>query len=325
MKRFRAAIRWAAFTYLAGAIAATMLLRWTDAWDVATLVAFGPRWVGLLPAVPLLIAGWFDRRSLAVTAVGVAVVAIGFCNFAVGWPATPDRQSPLRLRVATFNTEIAKGLGPKFLQWLQTSPADVVLLQECSAESLERLGLSAGFRSATAAGGVGIFSRFPVESAEAFVEPGYFHGGGAAAFTVRTPACPVVFGNVHLPTPRDGLESMRYRSPSAWSDLRTVNELRSRRSAAVAAWLRSKPGPKVVAGDFNTPPESVFWRRDWHGLTDAFASAGWGWGTTKQTRWFGTRIDYILPDASWRVTGSRVGPDLGSDHRPVVAELELNR
>jgi vancomycin resistance protein VanJ len=76
-----------------------------------------------------------------------------------------------------------------------------------------------------------------------------------------------------------------------------------------------------VMGDFNTPPESRIFPQVWGGYTDAFSAAGWGWGYTFIGARTTVRIDHILAGRGWRVTDCRVGPNVGSPHRPVIAGL----
>jgi endonuclease/exonuclease/phosphatase (EEP) superfamily protein YafD len=78
-----------------------------------------------------------------------------------------------------------------------------------------------------------------------------------------------------------------------------------------------------VAGDFNAPVESVIYQESWGDWTNAFSAAGWGFGRTRMSRWIRARIDHILSDDRWVVHRSWVGPDVGSDHRPLFAELRL--
>jgi endonuclease/exonuclease/phosphatase (EEP) superfamily protein YafD len=81
----------------------------------------------------------------------------------------------------------------------------------------------------------------------------------------------------------------------------------------------------LLAGDFNMPVESRIYRQAWGSFRNAFDEAGIGWGQTKQTRWFGTRIDHILYSSHWRCRKSWVGPSMGSDHRPMIADLEWSQ
>ena len=103
------------------------------------------------------------------------------------------------------------------------------------------------------------------------------------------------------------------------------------RARYLAAGRDSRLGPRtrrafasvwaIVAGDFNLPLESAIYRRDWATLQNAFSAAGFGLGHTKRSRWFGIRIDHVLAGSKSRIERCWIGPDVGSDHRPLVAEL----
>lgn len=78
----------------------------------------------------------------------------------------------------------------------------------------------------------------------------------------------------------------------------------------------------IIAGDFNMPPRGVVYRRIAGQYRNAF-SAGNGFGYTYRSSLPVLRIDHIFlsPDlrpVRCRTIGTRV-----SDHRPVVAEVEL--
>ncbi len=101
--------------------------------------------------------------------------------------------------------------------------------------------------------------------------------------------------------------------------------------AAVAKSIAAEaPGTPVVAmGDFNTPTWSPFFQSfiRTSGLVDA---AGTGWpATTRFARrfaglfHFGSPVDHILVSRNIEVKRFDVGPDIGSDHFPVTADLRL--
>jgi endonuclease/exonuclease/phosphatase (EEP) superfamily protein YafD len=77
----------------------------------------------------------------------------------------------------------------------------------------------------------------------------------------------------------------------------------------------------LLAGDFNTPPESALFSQLWGGYTDAFSTAGWGWGYTFRSWKTTVRIDHILAGPGWSCERCWVGPYVGSPHRPVLADL----
>jgi endonuclease/exonuclease/phosphatase (EEP) superfamily protein YafD len=86
------------------------------------------------------------------------------------------------------------------------------------------------------------------------------------------------------------------------------------------------PGPPtIVAGDLNATPWS-FAFRDFVTLTGLRdSSLGWGLQPTWNARFWLPRIpiDHILVPRGTQVVRRTIGPDVGSDHLPVVAELIL--
>jgi endonuclease/exonuclease/phosphatase (EEP) superfamily protein YafD len=100
-------------------------------------------------------------------------------------------------------------------------------------------------------------------------------------------------------------------------------EVRRLQSELASRWAESFPGPKLLVGDFNLPVESAIYRDHWSQYTNAFSVAGWGLGHTRYCRWHGVRIDHILTGPESQVDRCWVGPDVGSDHRPLIADLVL--
>jgi endonuclease/exonuclease/phosphatase (EEP) superfamily protein YafD len=96
-----------------------------------------------------------------------------------------------------------------------------------------------------------------------------------------------------------------------------LREIEHRRAFGYA----STPGPHVVVGDFNTPPESRIYRERWEGWTNAFSVAGFGVGGTRVSGTIHARIDHVLVNDDWKVVAAWMGRDVGSDHRPMVARL----
>jgi endonuclease/exonuclease/phosphatase (EEP) superfamily protein YafD len=69
------------------------------------------------------------------------------------------------------------------------------------------------------------------------------------------------------------------------------------------------------------PVESAIYRAHWSSFANAFSSCGFGLGWSKRTRWSGTRIDHVLLSDAFACTGASIFPDVGSDHRGVVARI----
>lgn len=95
--------------------------------------------------------------------------------------------------------------------------------------------------------------------------------------------------------------------------------------AYMAESLDEVQGPVIVAGDFNTTPWSPH-MADLMAETDLrHAAAGAGYLGT-WPRWFWPvriPIDHVLVKGPIRVAGIALGPEIGSDHFPLVADLRL--
>jgi endonuclease/exonuclease/phosphatase (EEP) superfamily protein YafD len=137
------------------------------------------------------------------------------------------------------------------------------------------------------------------------------------------------FATAHLLSPRDGLAAITSaRTILAPSRRQAVmRQIGYRRDEAdrVSRQLARIDGPLVVAGDLNMPVSSTIYRQCFGNYRNAFTEAGWGLGHTVQILHggfrFTSRIDHILTTADWRASECWVGPDVGSDHRPVIARL----
>jgi endonuclease/exonuclease/phosphatase (EEP) superfamily protein YafD len=94
---------------------------------------------------------------------------------------------------------------------------------------------------------------------------------------------------------------------------------------AVAARLASENAPSVLLGDLNCTPWSPAFADllGEAGLRDS--ALGYGLRTTwlSALPFVGLPIDHVLASPGIGVRDRRVGPDVGSDHFPVIAELVL--
>ncbi|HEX8323396.1 MAG TPA: endonuclease/exonuclease/phosphatase family protein [Tepidisphaeraceae bacterium] len=93
-----------------------------------------------------------------------------------------------------------------------------------------------------------------------------------------------------------------------------------------AETVAARPGvPTIVAGDLNATRYCHIAQRlaDGGKLFDAAAPLRFSWPNTWSWWAMGIRIDHALVTGGWRVIDARVGRDIGSDHLPIVATLQL--
>jgi endonuclease/exonuclease/phosphatase family metal-dependent hydrolase len=85
--------------------------------------------------------------------------------------------------------------------------------------------------------------------------------------------------------------------------------------------------PTIVLGDLNVSPDAPAFAdllNDGQ-LRDALASGGWR-PTWRADFWpLALRLDHVLASPALCVYSTDVGPDVGSDHRPVRVTLRLPR
>ncbi|HEX6643099.1 MAG TPA: endonuclease/exonuclease/phosphatase family protein [Gemmatimonadales bacterium] len=296
-----------------------------DRWWPATVLLFGPRWVLLLPLallVPLALV--LLPRALVPLAGGALVVAGPVMGFRAGWIRRLADDGTPAIRAVTFNIQAGSALGlPGTLEAALASwNADLVALQECSGQAADEVRRLAGYETRVH-GGLCFISRLPIVATDSLPpwrigEVGW--AGSIVRHTVAADGRELRVTNLHLDTPGRGLEALREERDSR---LLAANlEMREVASRRASNWVIQGGAPALVMGDFNTPVESAIFRQYWGHLHDAFGEAGAGYGGTRVLRWFRVRIDHLLTTRELRAVRAEVGADLGSDHRPMIADFE---
>jgi len=201
----------------------------------------------------------------------------------------------------------------------ETQP-DVVAIQEwpMSARSGEFFGEGWHTHRET---GLFLASRHSIRRADRLGDDSTGEHGSVVRYELRTSAGTVTVFNLHLATPREGLGSLVRFDQRGLDEVRANSDLRWRQSKFVSAEAKAVGGPVLLLGDFNTPPESAIFRQQWPDYRNAFSDAGWGYGYTFQARRTAVRIDHVLIGGGGWATGCWVGGDVGSPHRPVLADV----
>jgi endonuclease/exonuclease/phosphatase (EEP) superfamily protein YafD len=280
----------------------------------------------LLPVCVLLPLILLQRRwrLAAVLLPALVLLVVHYAPFFL-----PDEKSvpdeAMRLRILTFNIGSKVDDYPCMIGLIRSVDADIVAVQELlSAPAAE---LSAGLADIYPyqalnpvdifAGGVGIFSRYPV------VDDKYLSDmslGGQRTRLALSDNRAITLLNVHPVSPRI---------------LASYNS--SRRSQEIDFLLdvaAQENNPVLLSGDFNLTDLTDDYGKISPFYGDAFKDAGTGFGTTfpnlgKFARPLQLvpsliRIDYVFFSAEWVALDAYVLPDsAGSDHYPLFAELAL--
>jgi len=104
-------------------------------------------------------------------------------------------------------------------------------------------------------------------------------------------------------------------------------ERRNEMLAAAASHLQSLPAPKICVGDLNTSLWSPYYRSFAKQTKLVNVRQGFGllpsWPTFLFFRWLMIPIDHCLVSDDIRVIQARTGEPIGSDHLPLVVEIEI--
>jgi endonuclease/exonuclease/phosphatase (EEP) superfamily protein YafD len=229
-----------------------------------------------------------------------------------GSAAHPQAVHEQHLRILQANILTSNTNAPALLALIAREKPDVILLQEPNARWLRDLA--------------SLTNAYPVFAAEPRED-----NFGAALFARRARSAEIV----HFDDPE------RAPSTRARIDLggRTLTVMgthplapycaytwhgRNRYTLDLARLLRDTPGPRVVTGDFNNTPWSLNLQAflNLGGLLDSAQ------GRALQATWptflpspLRIPIDHCFHSADVRIAGRRLGPDIGSDHLPLLIDL----
>jgi len=296
-----------------------------ESWAMIALLNNLTPWA-LLPALALAGLALARRRWRRLALYG-ALAAIFFALYGELFlpslrPAPAcAAESPgcaVKLRVMQFNLYNDNIDLARLIPLLRDSGADIAVFEEFSQRPAAAIKaqLSDVYPYQVQYGdgipGVGLISKYPIVSAETFTieSPFLFHlkvtldiNGSPLRVIVAHPDPPAFDRSERIP---------RYVVRSS-ADVRAL------------ARMATTGEPTLLVGDFNTVDQSEDYRavRD-AGLRDAFREAGWGLGVTWPMRLSVpplVRIDYIWMTPDFVATNAWVGPEAGSDHLPVLADL----
>jgi endonuclease/exonuclease/phosphatase (EEP) superfamily protein YafD len=243
--------------------------------------------------------------------------------------AQPPPAGPT-FRLMTFNAGAGAGGGDPqpVLAAIQSVQADVVALQEVPAQTRQIVGtaIEAQYPYHVSTPDVVTFSVFPLSNAQEVHLPDAAYTSQAVDILVNDRL--VHLTNVHLL--RTGPQISGRRSVAAFVRNYQPGLTESQVSALVERYIRPVSGSQLLTGDFNQTDWSRSYDRLANVLNDSFREAGRGFGHTYPSD-LGlgrtlislplVRIDYIFHSADMRAVSARVGPDGGSDHLPVIADL----
>lgn len=206
----------------------------------------------------------------------------------------------------------------KAIAYLAHASADFVVVSQGTDEVLNAPALNAAYPYRRNHPTHEVFSRSPFEP----VDTETLRGTTIERETRRLPRV----RSTTLSGARVILVSPDVRSPRTPEYSRAAISSLTLTGDLVRALRQEHRLPMIVAGDFNSTPQGPGYQafRERSGLRDAAGSLlRSGTWPTALPRWLGIAIDHIFVSEDIVVLSYAIGPDLGGDHRPVIARLRV--
>jgi endonuclease/exonuclease/phosphatase (EEP) superfamily protein YafD len=276
------------------------------------------RWQVGAAALALLLASLVLRRPWMMVVAFVTVGTQWLPGVLLSGPASAHEStartcSDDHLRVVTANAWFANTDHAALVAWLSGSNADIIALQEITPQwvaALEPLAQTYPYRKLMPRDdpyGIALLSRWPIDE----VQPVDFAHDGMPSLVANV--------DVH------GRKLQVITLHTRWPVVPELQVARDRVLQQAAALALTQPESTILLGDLNLTPYVPAFARlvSESGLQDAFA--GEAWRPTWQAGFWplALPIDHVLVPRGSCVTGHEIGPDLGSDHRPLQVTLLL--
>ncbi len=327
-------------TYITLIAALTLLNRvGPDRFWMAALNFYLPQLIWAFPGLLLAPLTFRYARLWAMLPVAGILWVLGPV---MGWHwSWQPRSAVAVLRVMTWNIKYGNCDMTPLIAELKRSRPDIMLFQDAPNIGSGPLTDYLSGWQVVNRGQYVVASRYPLSAVQLHELP-YQEEKGESFLrcVVRVGSRNISIYNVHFKTPRWSLNAFRKASSGAWYIPQAVDlfegnvQTRILQAERVAEFLGQERGDCIVAGDFNSPDQSLVCEiiRS-AGFADAFTQSGRGYGYTYghnvlqyrvpsiRASWM--RIDHIMTTSGLRAQRCWVGTRQASDHRPVTAEFLL--
>lgn len=300
-------VRVAAVAVLAATLLALAARLW---WGFELFTHFRVHYVVAQLALVAALAGLRRRRFAALVALAVAPNVWPLLPYVP--PATPTAvASDARITLMAVNVEWRNRSSERLLEMIRAESPDAVIVVELTEPWSERLApLFAEYPHRilipdSGAFGIALLSRLPLRNARPF----HLESTAAIDATIVAPTGELRVIGVHL-------------RPPTRADFAAE---RARQLDALARLVSEGEGPVAVSGDFNLTPYSPYFSDLLRAtdLRDSRTAAGPGFTWPSFLPALGIPIDHCLVSTDVGVAAFRRLPAFGSDHYPIVVELDV--
>jgi endonuclease/exonuclease/phosphatase (EEP) superfamily protein YafD len=292
---------------------AAFLGRWV--WWLDVLANFRAQYVVALAILGLVVmlSKWRKTGYVILGAALINLVAV--LPLFIGSPADPE-STAASVRVMSFNLLSDNESYSEVIEYIEAVDPDIVLLHEASRPwevAMDSSGLQYEFirpRSEDLIFGTLVLVRGEGVEAVSFGFAASSPRAVEVSFTPDGWSTPLTVLGTHPLAPTD--------------DGRAA--LRDAQLGFAGQWAAERTGAYLVAGDFNATPWSWPFRRllDLGELRNSQVGFGLQPSFSSQSNLLlRVPIDHLVHSEALEVTDRRLGPSLGSDHFPLLVDLQL--
>lgn len=292
---------------------AAFLGRWV--WWLDVLANFRAQYVVALALFGLLVTMSKWRKT------GYGILAVALVNLIVVLPLYIGSPADARvdgnsIRVMSYNLLSTNESYSEVIEYIETIDPDLVLLHEASRPwevAVESAGLD--YEIVRPRSDDLIFGTLVLVRGEDVEAISY----GFAA------ASPRAVGLTYVPSGWTEPLAVLGTHPVAPSDQERA-DLRDAQLGFAGEWARDQTGAYLVVGDFNSTPWSWPFRRLMSSTDLHNSQTGFGLQPTfpsTSNLLLRVPIDHLVHSETLEVTGRNLGPSLGSDHFPLVVDLQV--
>ncbi|PIF43898.1 endonuclease/exonuclease/phosphatase (EEP) superfamily protein YafD [Chryseobacterium sp. 52] len=242
-----------------------------------------------------------------------------------------DKKETADLKVVSFNVKAGLLGAADIEKYLNSADADVIMLQESgskiSVKGMEKSGQD---------GILAVFSKHKIVGSKSLIKGDYeTNNVYADQADIEIKGQVYRFINIYLEPFKfekgmikiDGVQEDDERKlKNIVKRLIPVFKKHQDQVNIIKREIEKSPYPVILAGDFNSVPNSYEYYHLSEGLQDAFVIAGKGSATSFHDYKFPIRIDYIFTSKTIQPVAYKVDRTVKlSDHYPVIATFSLNK
>lgn len=242
-----------------------------------------------------------------------------------------ESKEAANLKVVTFNIKAGKLGYEELKKYLNSQNADIIFLQEFGDGKISLNNLDGG-ENATA---IKLYTKYKIINRKELLEGEHndFHVAHSEQIDLEIKGKIYRIINVHLESFKFEKKMVKLNGNSEEDEEKVKNivkrlfptfKIHQEQVEIIRKSIDESPYPVILAGDFNSVPNSYEYYHLGENLKDAFLEAGKGSGTSFHDFKFPLRIDYIFTSPSIKPVSYKVDHSVKlSDHFPVIATFKI--